>query len=179
MSDERTDRSPLTDPAIDRETLPISTNPLGGRPIVPPPLEEIDTPEQYPEARETADPVKRASSNLPPGTDYTEPTVVNNDTGEVLISEAQKQTGIGGGVDRVPPGTIAVGGTIAVDDSHPIMRSEAGSDAGESVGALTPRTVLLLMSGPEQIGNESWWHVRAPDGRTGWVAESVLQTNEG
>lgn len=175
MSDPRRDRDPLTDPAVDPAELPITTNPLGGRAITPPPIVEVDTPDQDPEARETADPVKRKASELPPGVDYTEPTVTNEATGEELISEVQKQTGVGGGIERVPPGTIAVGGTLAVDDSHPELRSEPGAEAGETAGHLTKGTVLLLMGGPQQVGDQAWWHVRAPDGRTGWVAESVLQ----
>lgn len=174
MSDPRTER----DPTVDPDALPISTNPLGGRPIVPPTIVEADTPEEAPEAHETADRVKRASRDLPPGVDYTEPTVVNQATGEALISEIQKQTGIGGGVEPVPPGVIAKGGTAAINDSHPTLRSELGAEAGDALGPLTLGTVVLLLDGPQQFGDAEWWHVRAPDGRIGWLPESALGATE-
>ena len=51
-----------------------------------------------------------------------------------------------------------------------------GAPGGSLLAALPSGTLVTVLSGPQAADGLQWWQVRAADGATGWVAESVTDT---
>lgn len=63
---------------------------------------------------------------------------------------------------------------INTTDGDPLnLRSAPG---GSLLAALPSGTLVTVLSGPQAADGLQWWQVRAADGATGWVAESVTDT---
>lgn len=75
-------------------------------------------------------------------------------------------------------GGLAVGGSAWVTRAGGLpLRLRAGAGLGHEVlGALQPGTQMTLLDGPQPNDGHSWWHIRAEDGREGWVAGEELRT---
>jgi hypothetical protein len=156
--------------------VPIAPNVVGGGGalIVPSPQVEDDASEAERVANETADPVKERAQRLPPGKDYKEPSQ-HNGTDGALVSEIQRETGIGGGTLPHEHNSAFVGGgaTAQGDDGQRTLLAVPRSDA-EQLGVVLEGTHLVLVEGPQQAQGEPWWQVLLPDGRTGWLPATAL-----
>lgn len=56
------------------------------------------------------------------------------------------------------------------------LRSQPGLHKDSVIDKLQPGTQMSLLDGPQQHDGHSWWHIRASDGREGWVAGEDLRT---
>jgi uncharacterized protein YhaN len=57
------------------------------------------------------------------------------------------------------------------------LRLRAGPDLSAKIlDRLQPGTKMTLLNGPQQADGHGWWHIRADDGREGWVAGEDLRS---
>jgi uncharacterized protein YgiM (DUF1202 family) len=77
-----------------------------------------------------------------------------------------------------PVGGLAPGSSAWVTREGGLpLRLRAGPGLDQSVlGQLQPGTRMTLLDGPQSADNYAWWHIRADDGREGWVAGNDLRT---
>lgn len=76
-----------------------------------------------------------------------------------------------------PPTEIAVGYYAAVSgtgDAGLTVRGEPSTDSVRLLRA-SEGTLMLILDGPEEGGDFSWWQVRLLDGTEGWVAGAYLE----
>jgi hypothetical protein len=77
-------------------------------------------------------------------------------------------------------GGLSVGATAYVQKAggkNLRLRDAAGLESN-AFDALHPGTQLTLLAGPVDKDGYAWWHIRAADGREGWVAGSELVTHQ-
>ncbi len=77
----------------------------------------------------------------------------------------------------VPPGEIGIGAQVVVatgGGQRLNIRQAPGTDAA-IVARVDPGTRLEVLDGPRTASGYTWWHVRSPDGVTGWAAENWLK----
>jgi hypothetical protein len=92
----------------------------------------------------------------------------------MLVSEIQQRTGVPGGALPAHSDDLAAGGGACVG-SQPIgLRSEPAVEDRNITSELQAGMHLTLLDGPRYDGSREWWHVRAADGRTGWVDGGML-----
>ncbi|WP_129626231.1 SH3 domain-containing protein [Candidatus Oscillochloris fontis] len=76
------------------------------------------------------------------------------------------------------PHVLAVGRTAYVrkeGGKNLRLRSAAGLQT-TVIDSLSPGTSMTLLAGPVDNDGYPWWHIRASDGREGWVAGTELVT---
>lgn len=78
----------------------------------------------------------------------------------------------------IAAGGLAVGGQAWVTRAGglPLRLRSAPNLQGNVLDRLQPGTQMTLLDGPQQSDGHAWWHIRASDGREGWVAGEDLRT---
>jgi hypothetical protein len=90
----------------------------------------------------------------------------------------QKLTGSAAGPTAAPPGTggvLAVGGQATVNTTGgDMLRMRSGPGTSFAVISLLSKgTLVTILEGPRSADGLMWWRVRTPDGKEGWVIESI------
>ena len=155
--------------------MPIAPNTFGGGgTVIVPPAVEDEEEKAEDVVNEIADPVKEQAHDLPPGQDFKERSQ-HNSFGEALVSEIQRESGIGGGSLPASDGTwqVGSGATAQSDGGRCTLFADPRSDA-EHIASMDSGTQLLLLDGPDTAQGEPWWNVRLSDGRVGWVPQACL-----
>lgn len=97
------------------------------------------------------------------------------ETAHKQVAELQAQLA---NLTQAASGGLAVGASAWVTREGGLpLRLRSGPGLQNSVlGQLQPGTKLALLAGPQPEDGYSWWHIRAEDGREGWVAGNDLRT---
>ncbi|MBX0330372.1 SH3 domain-containing protein [Oscillochloris sp. ZM17-4] len=76
-------------------------------------------------------------------------------------------------------GGLSVGATAYVQKAggKNLRLRDAAGLGSNAFDALHPGTQMTLLAGPVEKDGYPWWHIRAADGREGWVAGTELVTH--
>ncbi len=68
-----------------------------------------------------------------------------------------------------PPSAVVIG----TGDQGAMLRDAPG---GAIIGFLAEADLLLIISDPEEVDGDTWWHVRTAEGKEGWIVGGILAT---